>query len=59
MKQKILLCNLFITKSNVSNQNKKASMLLLSKEASNKDEQLKTRMLVTFEDDDSKNSENL
>ena len=34
-------------------------MLLLSKEASSKDEQLKTQMLVTFEDDDSKNSENM
>ena len=33
-------------------------MLLLSKEASNKDE-LKTQMLVSFEDDDSKNSENV
>ena len=34
-------------------------MLLVSKEASNNDEQLKTQMLVSFEDDDSKNSENL
>ena len=34
-------------------------MLLHSKEASNKDEQLKTQMLVSFEDDDSKNSENV
>ena len=34
-------------------------MLFLSKEASNKDEQLKTQMLVSFEDDDSKNSENV
>ena len=34
-------------------------MLFLSKEASNKDEQLKTQMLVSFEDDDSKNSENI
>ena len=33
-------------------------MLLLSKEASNKDE-LKTQMLVSFEDVDSKNSENV
>ena len=34
-------------------------MLFLSKETSNKDEQLKTQMLVSFEDDDSKNSENM
>ena len=34
-------------------------MLFLSKEASNKDEQLKTQMLVSFEDDDSKNSKNV
>ena len=33
-------------------------MLLLSKRASNKDE-LKTQMLVSFEDDDSKNSGNV
>ena len=34
-------------------------MLFLSKAASNKDEQMKTKMLVSFEDDDSKNSEDL
>ena len=34
-------------------------MLLLSKEASNKDEQLKMQMLVSSEDDDSKNSKNV
>ena len=34
-------------------------MLFLSKEASNKDEQLKTQMIVSFEDDDSKNSKNM
>ena len=34
-------------------------MLFLSKEASNKDEQLKTQMIVSFEDDDSKNSKNV
>ena len=33
--------------------------MFLSKETSNKDEQLKTQMLVSFEDDDSKNSENV
>ena len=59
MEIKGFLCNLFIAKSNVSNQNKKASMLLLSKEASNEDEQLKTQMLVSFEDNESKNSENV
>ena len=34
-------------------------MLLPSKEASNKDEQLKTQMLASFEDDGSKNGENV
>ena len=34
-------------------------MLLLSKETSNKDEQLKIQMLVSSEDDDSKNSKNV
>ena len=34
-------------------------MLLLSNEASNKDEQLKMQMLVSSEDDDSKNSKNV
>ena len=50
------LFNLFIAKSNVGNQNKKASMMILSKEASNKDQQLKTQMLVSFQDDESKNT---
>ena len=34
-------------------------MLFISKVASNKDEQLKTQMFVSFEDEDSKNSKNL
>ena len=53
------LFNLFIAKSNVGNQNKKASMMFLSKEASNKDQQLKTQMLVSFQDDESKNTKHV
>ena len=30
--------------------------MILSKEASNKDQQLKTQMLVSFQDDESKNT---
>ena len=44
-------------KSGVGNQNKKASLMLLSKEATNKDTQLKTQLLISFTDDDSKGSE--
>ena len=51
------LFNLFIAKSNVGNQNKKASMMFLSKEASNKDQQLKTQMMILFQDDESKNTD--
>ena len=51
------LFNLFIAKSNVGNQNKKVSMMLWSKEASNKDQELKTQMFVSFQDDQSKNTE--
>ena len=40
-------------KSNVGNQNKKASMMFLSKEASNKDQQLKAQMFASFQDDES------
>ena len=32
-------------------------MMFLSKEASNKNQQLKTQMLVSFQDDESKNTE--
>ena len=53
------LFNLFIVKSNVSNQNKKASMLFLSKEATNKGQQLKTQMLLSFQNDGSKGSEKI
>ena len=34
-------------------------MMFLSKEASNKDQQLKTQMLVSFQDDESKNTEHV
>ena len=53
------LFNLFIAKSNVGNQNKKALMLYLSKEATSKDQQLKTQMLLSFQDDESKGSEKI
>ena len=46
-------------KSGVGNQNKKASLMLLSKEATNKDTQLKTQLLMSFTDDDSKSSERI
>ena len=53
------LFNLFIAKSNVGNQNKKSLMLYLSKEATSKDQQLKTQMLLSFQDDESKGSEKI
>ena len=34
-------------------------MLYLSKEATNKDDQLKTQMLLSFQDDESKSSEKI
>ena len=58
MKRNVLF-NLFIAKSNVGYQNNKASMLYLSKEATSKDQQLKTQMLLSFQDDESKSSENI
>ena len=44
-------------KSLVVNQNKKASTLYLSKEASTKDQHLKAQMMMTLTDDDSRKSE--
>ena len=46
-----------MAKSHVGNQNKKASMLLLSKEATSRDQQLKTQMLISLKDDESKKAE--
>ena len=46
-------------KSNVGNQNKKASMLYLSQEATNKDQELKSQMLISFQDDETKGSEKI
>ena len=46
-------------KSGVGKQNKKASLMLLSKEATNKDTQLKTQLLMSFTDVDSKGSERI
>ena len=46
--------------SGVASQNKRASLVLLSKEANTKDTQLKFQLLLSFKDDDqSKGSENL
>ena len=46
-------------KSGVGKQHKKALLMLLSKEATNKDTQLKTQLLMSFTDDDSKGSADL
>ena len=44
----------------VASQNKRASVMLLSKEANTKDTQLKSQLLLSFKDDDqSKGSENI
>ena len=52
--------NVFIAKSSVvGNQNKKASVLYLFKEASSKDAQLKTQMVLSLQDDESKGTENI
>ena len=47
-------------KSGVANQNKRSSLMLLSKEANTKDTQLKSQLLLSFTDDDpSKGSESI
>ena len=52
--------NFFIVKSGVANQNKRASLMLLSKEANTKDTQLKFQLLLSFKDNDpSKGSERI
>ena len=51
--------NFFIVKAGVGNQNKKASLMLLSKEATSKETQLKTQLLMSFTEDDSKVSERI
>ena len=55
------MCGSFIAKSTgAANQNKRASLMLLSKEANTKDTQLKSQLLLSFKDDDpSKGSENI
>ena len=50
---------LFIAKFCVGNQNKKASTLYLSKEATSKDLQLKSQMVLSLTDDESKGSEKI
>ena len=57
MKINFLIQSFFIAKSHVGNRNKKASMLLLSKEATAKDQQLKTQMLISLKNDESKKTE--
>ena len=47
----------FIANSHAGNQNKKASMFL-SKEASNKDQELKTQT-ISFQDDEATNNEHV
>ena len=47
-------------KSGVANQNKRSSLMPLSKEANTKDTQLKSQLLLSFKDDDpSKGSESI
>ena len=47
-------------KSGVANQNKRASLMLLSKEVNTKDTQLKSQLLLSFKDHDiSKGSESI
>ena len=55
------LCGSFIVKSSgVASKNKRASLMLLSKEANTKDTQMKSQLLLSFKDDDqSKGSENI
>ena len=48
MKVNFFIQSLFIAKSHVGNQNKKASIPLLSKEATSKDQELKTQMLISL-----------
>ena len=60
MKDLFLSLNFFIVKSEVANQNKRTSLMLLSKEANTKDTQLKSQLLLSFKDDDiSKGSESI
>ena len=53
------MLNLFIAKSSVGNQNKKDSVLYLLKEATSKDAQLKTQMVLSLQDDESKTTEKI
>ena len=48
--------NFFIVKSGVGKQNKNASLMLSTRETTNKDTQLKTQLLMSYADDDSKGS---
>ena len=45
-----------MAKSHAENKNKNASMMFLSKEITSKDQQLKTQMAISLQDDDSKNT---
>ena len=57
MKINFFIQSFFIAKLHVGNQNKKPSMLFLPKEATSKDQQLKTQMLISLKDDESKKTE--
>ena len=47
----------FIVKAGVGKQNKNASLMLSSRETTNKDTQLKTQLLMSYADDVLKGSE--
>ena len=57
MKINFFIQSFFIAKSHVGNQNKKASMFLLSKEVTSKDQELKTQMLISLKHNESKKTE--
>ena len=59
MKSVFFIQSFFIAKSYAGNQDKKASMMFLSKEATSKDQQLKIQTVVSFQDDVSKNTEHV
>ena len=59
MKINFLIQSFFIAKSHFGNQNKKASMLLLSTKATSKDQQLKTQKLISLKGNESKKTETL
>ena len=59
MKSIFFIQSFFIAKPHAGNQNKKVSMTFLSKEATSTDQQLKAQMVVSFQDDESKNTKHV